>query len=77
TNIPLSTTGIDMISLTKVGKTTVSSGIAIPAVLKTIWDLKVFVMPLIVVPLLSAIVSLLPALKSTTMSIIESIKNND
>ncbi|MGL4394708.1 MAG: ABC transporter permease [Brevinema sp.] len=77
-NIPLSTIGLDMLSMTNAGSNTqFSTGIAIPAVLRTSWDLSAFILPMILVPALSALVSLFPAMKSVQMSIVDSIKNND
>jgi len=77
-NIPLSTTGIDYSEVLKAGdNTTVNFGMYIPPVVKSVWDIKYFILPLIFLPITAMLVSYFPARKSISMSIVDCIRNKD
>ncbi|MGL4560750.1 MAG: ABC transporter permease, partial [Brevinema sp.] len=76
-NIPLSFIGFDVLTLLKIGSKTIDVGFYIPPIIRTAWDLKIFLFPIIVTPIAAMLVSIFPAYKSIKMTIIECIRNND
>ena len=76
-NIPLSTIGIDYsTALDSASDKGTDIGLYIPPVVRSAWDIKYFLLPIIVVPIASMLVSYIPARKSVRMSIVDCIRNN-
>ncbi len=76
-NIPLSTIGIDYsTALDSASDKGTDIGLYIPPVVRSAWDIKYFLLPMIIVPIASMLVSYIPARKSVRMSIVDCIRNN-
>ncbi len=76
-NIPLSTIGIDYsTALDSVSDKGTDIGLYITPIVRSAWDIKYFLLPIIIVPIASMLVSYIPARKSVRMSIVDCIRNN-
>jgi len=77
-NIPLSNEGINFATVLKSEDgTSINIGMYVPPVVKSVWNIKYFIMPLIFLPIVAMFVSYLPARKSISMSIVDCIRNKD
>ena len=76
-NIPMSTIGYNYAAMTDMGSGSMELSIYVPPVIKSTWNISYILLPLIVVPIASMIVSLIPARKSIKMSIVDCIRNKD
>ncbi len=79
-NIPLASTGINLEFMAKMGngKSMFDDiGFYMPPVMKSTWNPIYFVGPLVVIPIVSMLISYIPARKSIKMSIVDCIKNKD
>lgn len=76
-NIPSSIIGFDMSGQLSVNGESLDVGFYIPPVMKSSWDIKHFLVPVILMPLSAAIISYFPARKSVQMSIVEGIRTRD
>lgn len=75
-NIPMSTVGFNYAAMTDTGGGMEFSMYVSP-VIKSTWNMVYIIGPLIVVPIVSMIVSLIPARKSIKMTIVDCIRNKD
>lgn len=76
-NIPMSTIGYNYAAMADIGSGEMVHNIYIPPVIRSTWNIAYILAPLIVVPLASMIVSLIPARKSIKMTIVDCIRNKD
>jgi len=76
-NIPMSTIGYNYAAMTETGKGGMEFSMYVPPVIKSTWNMVYILSPLIVVPIASMIVSLIPARKSIKMTIVDCIRNKD
>ena len=76
-NIPMSTIGYNYAAMTDMGSSSMELSVYVPPVIKSTWNMSYILLPLIVVPIASMIVSLIPARKSIKMSIVDCIRNKD
>ena len=78
-NIPMSTIGYNYAAITSTGSEATSLGFTmyVPPVIKSTWNIIYFIIPLVVIPLSSVLISFIPARKSVKMSIVDCIKNKD
>lgn len=78
-NIPMSTVGINYAELasTGSGEAAYQANFYIPPIMKSTWNIVYFVGPLIVIPIVSMLISYIPARKSIKMTIVDCIRNKD